>query len=105
MIEKKIELTHVDGAWVQYEHLARWLIYLASSLELKGTSIENIFLEATLLSMRTMRRELKIGYSWYAYTSWSGRWTGIIASNRTLIREYIQNNTDSPDALAVVNSG
>lgn len=38
VIQAKIELTQEGGAWVQYEHLARWLIYLASILELNEVS-------------------------------------------------------------------
>ncbi len=105
IIELKIELTGEDGAWEQYEHLARWLIYLANILELRGTSIEKTYLDATLKSMTTMRRELYIGYSWHAYKSWSHRWSGIIASNRTLIKKHIEDNTSWSDALAIVNLG
>lgn len=104
IIQAKIELTQENGAWVQYEHLARWLAYLASILELKGTSIEGIYLDAALRSMTTMRRELYVGYSWKAYKSWSYRWLGIIASNRALIRKHIEGNTVWSDALALVRS-
>lgn len=104
VISNKTELTTEDGAWVQYEHLARWLIYLASILELKGTSIEKIYLDAALRSMNTMRRDLYTGYSWHAYKSWNYRWSGIIASNRDLIQKHIEANTAWPDALAVVRS-
>jgi hypothetical protein len=104
VISTKIELTRENGAWVQYEHLARWLIYLASILELKGTSIEKVFLEATLTSMNAMTRELYLGYSWHAYKSWASRWPGVIASNRLLIRSHIETNTAWPDAIAVVRS-
>ena len=104
IIKTKIELTQEDGAWVQYEQLARWLIYLASILELKGTSIEKTYLDATLQSMNTMRRELRIGYSWQAFNSWNNRWPGIIASNRALIQKHIEAHTARPDALAVVRS-
>lgn len=102
IIKTKIELTQEDGAWVQYEQLARWLIYLASILELKGTSIEKTYLDAALQSMNTMRRELRIGYSWQAFNSWNNRWSGIIASNRALIQKHIEEHTAWPDALAVV---
>lgn len=103
-IQAKIELTQENGAWVQYEHMARWLAYLASILELRGTSIEQIYLDATLRSMTTMRKDLYVGYSWHAYRSWINRWPGIIASNRGLIRKHIEANTIWPDALAVVRS-
>lgn len=104
VIQAKIELTQENGAWVQYEQMARWLAYLASILELKGTSIEKIFLDAVLRSMTTMRKELYVGYSWHAYRSWMNRWTGIVASNRALIRKHIEEKTAWPDALAVVRS-
>lgn len=105
IIEFKTELTHVNNAWEQYEHMARWLIYLASILDLKGTSIEKVFLHATLSSMNSMRRELYIGYSWHAYNSWNLRWSGIIASNRAMIRNHVVANTVWPDALQVVSRG
>ncbi|AVS65676.1 hypothetical protein C8245_08250 [Paracidovorax avenae] len=104
IIKTKIDLTKENGAWVQYEHLARWLVYLASIFELKGSSIEKIYLDATCRSMTSMRKELYLGYSWHAYKSWSTRWPGIIASNRSLIRKHIEANTTWPDALAVVKS-
>lgn len=103
IIEFKTELTHVNNAWEQYEHMARWLIYLASILDLKGTSIEDVFLSATLSSMNSMRRELYIGYSWHAYNSWNLRWSGIIASNRTMIRNHVIASTAWADALQVVS--
>lgn len=102
IIEVKTELTQVHNAWDQYEHMARWLIYLASILDLQGTSIEKIFLDATLSSMNSMRRELYIGYSWHAYNAWNLRWSGINSSNRTMIREHVVANTAWPDALQVV---
>jgi hypothetical protein len=105
IIEKKIELTGNSGAWVQYEHLARWLIYLASILELKGTSIEGIYLDATLRSMKSMRKDYEYGYSWNAYKSWKSRWSGIISTNRGLIRKYITANTSLPDAISLVGGG
>lgn len=104
VINKKTKLTMVVNAWEQYEHLARWLIYLASILELEGTSIEKIYLTAVLRSMTTMRRELYTGYSWHAYTSWKYRWPTIIASNRALIQKHIEAQTTWPDALDVVRT-
>jgi hypothetical protein len=102
IIEFKTELTNENNAWEQYEHMARWLIYIASILEIKGTSIEKVYLDAALRSMNSMRKELYIGYSWHAYNSWNHRWPGIIASNRVLIRDHITANTTWPDALQVV---
>ncbi|MCE8027697.1 SIR2 family protein [Halomonas daqingensis] len=104
VIESKRELTLENNAWEQYEHLAGWLVYLASLMEIRGTSMENKFLEATLRSMNTMRKEYYIGYSWHAYKVWKKRWPTVIASNRTLIKNHIEDNTDWSDALVVVNS-
>lgn len=105
VIKKKVELTHEDGAWTQYEHLSRWLIYLASILELKGSSIEGIFLDATLRSMNSMSNKLLLGYSWHAYRAWSNKWDGIIAANRTIIKKYVVDKSTWPDALSIVNRG
>ena len=104
IIEAKRELTIEDNAWDQYVHLAKWLIYLGTIFEIDGTSIENIYLTAVLRSMQTMSKRLVIGYSWHAYKAWSTRWPSIISSNRSLIRNYIEDNTSDSDALAVVNS-
>lgn len=105
IIESKVDLTRVDGAWEQYEHLASWLVYLASILELRGTSIENTYLTAALRSMNRMSNKLVLGYSWHAYRSWSSKWSGIIADNRSLIRKYVVDNGGRPDAISVVNRG
>lgn len=105
IIAKKIELTSVTGAWEQYAHLARWLIHLGSVLELEGTSIKGIFLDAVRKSMTTMSKSLTLGYSWEAYNSWSSGWAEIIASNRALIRKHIETNTILPDALEIVRRG
>lgn len=94
IIETKTKLTKENNAWEQYEHLARWLIYLGAIFEVSKTSIENKYLEAVLHSMTTMRKEYYIGYSWHAYRSWKNRWSSMIASNRILIKKHIESNTD-----------
>ena len=105
LITTKTELTNESGAWEQYEHLARWLIHLASILELKETSIENIYLEAVLRSMNNMKPPYYTGYSQHAYNSWNNGWSQIIASNRAIIRKYIKEKTDWSYAVAVVERG
>jgi hypothetical protein len=105
IIQTKIKFTQESGAWEQYTHLANWLIYLASILELKGTTIETIYLDGVLQSMNTMKKEKYFGYSWDAYISWSNNWTQIIASNRAIIRKHIQEKTTNTDALSVVACG
>ncbi len=103
IIETKTDLTRENNAWEQYEHLAKWLIYLGSILEIKNTSIEELYLKAVLRSMKTMSKELYIGYSWHAYRAWSIRWSSIISSNRAMIKRHIEENTSDSDALFVVN--
>jgi hypothetical protein len=104
VIETKNQLTHESNAWEQYEHLARWLIYLGTIFEIESTSIQDKYLEATLRSMITMSKKLYLGYSWHAYQSWEKRWSSIIASNRFIIKKYIEDNTSWSPALSVVNS-
>ncbi|MCQ4318217.1 SIR2 family NAD-dependent protein deacylase [Stutzerimonas zhaodongensis] len=104
VIDAKKKLTLAHNAWPQYEQLAGWLAYLGSIFEVKGTSIENIYLAAVLRSMKTMRKESYTGYSWHAYKIWKKRWPSIVASNRLLIKKHIEAETAWPDALAVVNS-
>lgn len=105
IIKRKDELAHAPNEWHQYEHLARWLIYLANILELVGSSIEETYLSATLVSMNSMGRPWRRGYSWAAYGAWTAGWSGIIAANRVLIKKHILEHTDWPDALAVVSQG
>lgn len=90
IIETKTELTTEYNAWEQYEHLAKWLIYLGSILEIKNTSIEEVYLKAVLRSMNTMSKDLYIGYSWHAYNAWRHRWSSIISSNRAMIKQHIE---------------
>ncbi|MGE9804958.1 SIR2 family protein, partial [Escherichia coli] len=46
IIQEKIKLTSENSAWEQYVHLANWLIYLATIIEIKDTSLEKIYLKA-----------------------------------------------------------
>jgi hypothetical protein len=104
VIDAKRELTTEDNAWNQYVHLAKWLIYLGTIFEIEGTSIEKIYLDAVLRSMKTMSKRFIFGYSWHAYKTWKARWPSIMSSNRSLIRKYIEENTTGADALEIVSS-
>ena len=105
IIALKTELTHENNAWDQYEHLARWLIYLASILELEDTSMKEAYLEATHRSMSTMSRDLLIGFSWHAYQSWHKQWSEIIATNRAMIQKHIEKGNFDSDILKIVRQG
>lgn len=104
IIEAKRELTTENSAWPQYVHLADWLIYLGTIFEIKGTSIEGIYLDAVYRSMDTMSKRQIYGLSWQAYKSWLNKWPSIISSNRALIKKHIEDRTFDTDPLAVVNS-
>jgi len=103
VITKKIEFTGINGAWEQYEHLASWLVYLGSILELRGTSIEEPYLHAVRRSMTTMSRGQALGYSWQAYTVWRRGWFELSSANRALVREFISTTAGhDPDAMDIV---
>ncbi|CAD7720427.1 hypothetical protein LMG31886_01380 [Xanthomonas hydrangeae] len=102
VIAKKVMLTRENSAWVQYEHLTRWITYLGSLLDIRGTPIEATVLDAALHSMNTMSRKLLFGYSWKAFEVWSQPWPALTASNRATIRHFIEAKTQGADALAVV---
>jgi hypothetical protein len=104
IIERKTAFTNEYNAWSQYTQLAKWLLHLCCILELRGSSIEAVFLSATLRSMTTMRSMKMRGYSWHAYQVWSSGWSNVKPSNRGLIRAYVESKTPWADAIAVVRS-
>jgi len=105
IIKAKSKLTNATGAWDQYAHFAKWLIYIGSILEISGTSIEDAYLKAVRRSMETMSKETKLGYSWQAYRSWSNNWESLMPGNRNMIREHIKEKSVEPDALRIVDLG
>lgn len=102
IIDKKIGYTNANGAWAQYGHLARWLTYLASLIDLAKTEIQDSFLKAALISMERMSKEHEMGYSWQAYRTWSAGWSSLTPGNRNLVRSYILANAKRPDATELV---
>lgn len=105
IIKTKSELTSESGAWEQYDHLGKWLIYIGSIFEIKSTLIEDVYLEAVKTSLESMSKDKKYGYSWQAYNSWHNQWGSLSPSNRNLIREFIVEKSSKPDALRIVNLG
>jgi hypothetical protein len=104
ILKRKKEMTSESGAWEQYEHLASWLVYLGSFFEIRETSIEAIYLKAVKRSMETMSKNKYFGYSWKAYELWQAGWSSINASNRALIKTYVENQGLDTDAQHIVNS-
>ncbi len=105
IIKQKSELSSESGAWDQYTHLSRWLIYLATILDVKATPIEDIYLRAVRASMESMSNELRLGYSWQSYKAWRAKWDSITPANRALIKDYITKQSSWNDALSIVNLG
>jgi len=105
IIQSKIQFTSENGAWGQYEQLAKWLCYLGTILELPGTSVEKTFLAAVTQSMNSMSKTRLLGYSWHAYGAWNSSWSDLLAPNRAVIRQHVEANCWRPDAIELVSQG
>lgn len=104
IIQEKIKLTSENSAWEQYVHLANWLIYLATIIEIKSTPLEDIYLKAVSHSMDHMTKDYSIGYSWHAYRAWENKWPSLIVSNRVMIKNYVRENISNNDAVNLVKN-
>ncbi|HCR4061841.1 TPA: SIR2 family protein [Proteus mirabilis] len=104
IIQEKIKLTSENSAWEQYVHLANWLIYLATIIEIKDTSLEKIYLKAVFHSMNHMSKDYSIGYSWHAYKAWESKWFSLIVSNRVMLKNYVSKNINNQDAVNLVKN-
>lgn len=105
ILKRKFELTSESQAWDQYDHLAEWLVYLGSKIDIKGTLLEETYLKAVNRSMRTMSKEHYIGYSWEAYQTWRWHWESLTASNRDMITKYVEEEHVSRDAQRITIEG
>jgi hypothetical protein len=92
LLKKKREYTTEAGAWLQYEHLADWLIEIASIVIIKGTEYEEEFSEIAKYSFRKSSKKLYKGYSWHAWTSWHNRWHEMKLENQIMLEDIIKNN-------------
>jgi len=97
VLDKKKELTHANGAWLQYEHLADWLIDIAATVNIKGTDIEKEYCEIAKYSFKHCSKRLWKGYSWYAWKEWNTRWTEMKLENQAMLQEFIEANTWDKD--------
>ncbi|MBW1667010.1 MAG: SIR2 family protein [Deltaproteobacteria bacterium] len=105
ILQRKIKFTSKSGAWDQYDHLAEWLVYLGSVMDLKGTLLEKAYLKGVYHSMTTMSRERYLGYCWEAYQTWRFHWESLTRGNRAMIKEYVERECPTPNALRIVNEG
>lgn len=97
ILQKKKDFTTQDNAWVQYEHLADWLIEVASTVVVKGTTFEKDFCELAKYSFKKCSKRLYRGYSWYAWKEWNSRWHEMKLENQILLQELIDTNTWDKD--------
>lgn len=97
ILQKKRDFTTEDNAWVQYEHLADWLIEVASAVVIKGSAIENEFCKLAIYSFRKSSKKLWKGYSWYAWKEWNSRWHEMKLDNQIMLQELIDSNSWDSD--------
>lgn len=88
-IQRKHGFTREDGAWSQYEQLADWLIQLGCVMDLEGTPLEGVYLEAVKTSFHTMSRIKIFGKSWDTYKTWYAQWGELTFKNRAMIRKFV----------------
>ncbi|TCK85551.1 SIR2 family NAD-dependent protein deacylase [Albibacterium bauzanense] len=93
LLKKKRGFTREDNAWVQYEHLADWLIEIASIIIIKETEFEKEFCAIATYSFRHSSRKLYKGYSWHAWESWHNRWHEMKLENQLMLEDIIKNGS------------
>lgn len=92
LLKKKKDFTSETGAWLQYEHLADWLIEIASIVTIQETDFEEEFCEIAEYSFRKSSRRLYFGYSWFAWKEWNTRWQEMKLENQLMLQELIETN-------------
>ncbi|MFV8379140.1 SIR2 family protein [Flavobacterium sp. LB3R33] len=92
VLSKKREFSSEHGAWSQYEHLADWLIDIASLVIVKNTPFETEFCDIAKYSLSRCSKKLYYGYSWYAYSEWKNRWDEMKLENQIMLQELIDKN-------------
>jgi hypothetical protein len=102
ILQRKNDFTSENGAWVQYDHLASWLIHLGSIMDMKNTLLEKTYLDAVKTSFGNMSKIKYYGCSWDAFQTWKTHWNDLTYENRVMIREFYKNESPSDDAKEVM---
>jgi hypothetical protein len=103
-LERKVGFSKQNSAWEQYAHLAEWLVYIGSLMNIRGSALETPYLNAVIHSMSTMSESLRLGYSWAAFSTWNNHWGNIMFKNRQLIAQHVQDKLPHyPDALKILS--
>lgn len=92
IIHRKHEFTNESGAWEQYVHLAEWLVQMGCVMDLKGTPLADVYLDAVKTSFCMMSKTKTPGKSWDTYKTWKSYWGELTFKNRILIRDYLKRN-------------
>ena len=103
VLKRKDNFTSENGAWDQYVHLAKWLIHLGSIMDIKETSLEEVYLSAVSTSFGNMSKKQILGRSWHAFTAWKDNWYSLTYDNRQMIIEYFKDNAISDDGEEVIS--
>ena len=77
-----------------------WLVHLGSVMDIKGTLLEETYLDAIEHSMSTMSRERRIGYCWEAYQTWRYHWESLTRNNRAMIKDYVEQENIGRDFIS-----
>jgi len=102
VIRRKREFTGESGAWEQYDHLAGWLVQLGAIMDIKGTAMEEIYLEALEISFGNMSKKKTLGRSWDSFRTWKDNWLHVTYDNRLMICEHLKEKAISSDASEVI---
>jgi hypothetical protein len=106
LLERKRVFTDLTGAWDQYAHLAEWLVEVGSLIPVRGTALEETFVQLVDYSFRMMRKEQVIGYSWQAYRIWESGFKVMRLDNQNLIRERLGPSYSSfTDVISILGTG
>ncbi|TBX23176.1 hypothetical protein TK45_08180 [Bowmanella sp. JS7-9] len=103
VLKRKDNFTSENGAWNQYVHLANWLIHLGSIMDIKDTSLEEVYLSAVRTSFGNMSKKQIFGRSWDAFTAWKKGWYSLTYDNRQMIIEFLKDNHISDDGEEVIS--
>lgn len=98
LIQTKTRLTRKKNAWEQYTHLAKWLVYLASVMEMRDSALKDEFLAAARLSLKSASKSFTLGYSYKAYQVWEEGWNDIMPGNREFIVNSLKDELKDTDA-------
>lgn len=92
IFKSKKELTRENNAWGEYEHFAKWLVYISKKIKLDDDSLDSdfnkTFLDCICHSLSYMGKVK--GESWDALAIWRKEYKFIPVKNKIVIEDYIK---------------